>query len=509
MWLNDVEALGVIFTSIDSLAYSRQERFEKEGFKMEQVSILLREGNFLPKMAFKSNFEAMQFNAKFLFFLNFMQTSTISNLKAQLQQKVSQKRHAVEDVFGRKAAGTKQGNYLVPSLIYPANVAADQVPEFLYEKAVDTIEELAASFSWWRFYQHNILNNFMIFTKGPLVDRGSLTTAESNKVSEEVSLLLKALIPCLLIPSIDLTSPSAKNPLHLVEFLCRRLRIHEFEVNELIFMSLLYHETPLFKLLVSLVKFNKCQEWKFLLHFFESNVPISRDHLVSQLVLNNGFLLGKFYSFVRSIIATGSDPNGLLAMLDYRNLISFFSAIYYEAILKFSADSKKQHIRLSMLTNILKNIKSSRKEIFKDWYISQLLLLIPLLYSIDLTASRATENNGSEFMAQFIIRKLVCYEHPSARPHILSLICCICQLFYEQAKATNFQFMIDFSCLESISQWQNIDTLLSSTISNLESSAFVKTVQLSLAAIPSALLESSAFIGHILPFFSSKITRLL
>ena len=432
-----------------------------------------------------------------------------SNLKAQLQQKISQKRHAVEDVFGRKAAGTKQGNYLVPSLIYPANVAADQVPEFLYEKAIDTIEELATFSSWWKFHQDNILNRFLIFTKGPLVDRGALTTAESNKASEEVILLLKALIPHLLHTLVDLASPSPKNPMHLLEFLCRRLRIHEFEANELIFTALLYHETPLFKLLVSLVKFNKYPEWKFLLHFFESNVPISRDYIVSQFVLNNGLLLGKFYSFVRSIIGTGSDPNGLLAMLDYRSLISFFSAIYYESILKFSTDHKKQHVRLSMLSNILKNIKGSRREVFKDWYISQLLLLIPLLYSMDLTASREAENNRTEFMAQFIIRKLICYEHPSARPHILSLICCICQLFCEQPKTTNVHLLIDLSCLEQISQWQNIDALLSSTLNNLESSAFVKTVQFSLAAAPSALLESNPFIRNLLPFFSSKTARLL
>ncbi|EKM74924.1 hypothetical protein AGABI1DRAFT_123475 [Agaricus bisporus var. burnettii JB137-S8] len=144
------------------------------------------------------------------------------------------------------------------------------------------------------------------------LDRTLLTKEEDEELNDALGEFLSLLGPWLL------DAPAAR----ILEWLVRRFRVHEFNVEHLLALFLPYHDTAQFAKLVTILHIKPSSTWSFLLSFKSAAQNVPRVSLVTEMLRN-----GDIARFVTSLL-----PSALKTDRSHRVLLAFNAATMHEFI---------------------------------------------------------------------------------------------------------------------------------------------------------------------------------
>ncbi|KAI8388394.1 uncharacterized protein BYT42DRAFT_559927 [Radiomyces spectabilis] len=154
------------------------------------------------------------------------------------------------------------------SFLFTAKEAADKDLETIYAIGYNGILELCNLDERFTAFQETLFSEGM-----KSVDRVLQTKEDNEKLDASVTAFLRQLSPYFLV------KPAGK----ALEWLIRRFRIHQFNVEAIVGAILPYHETKAFVKMVSILQIDDASPWGFLKSIKESGVPLPRSVLVTKL----------------------------------------------------------------------------------------------------------------------------------------------------------------------------------------------------------------------------------
>lgn len=161
-----------------------------------------------------------------------------------------------------------------PSILFGPKEAADKDVDTILNIALSGLDVLVNEDVRFRNYKNDLFS-----LKSKELDRELLTKDENDRVNVSVSSYLRLL-------SGHLQHPAS---LSTLEYLIRRYKIHEYNVEDLILCSLPYHDTHAFVRIVQLLKTGN-SKWKFLDGVKVSGAPPPRAVIVQQCIRDMGVL---------------------------------------------------------------------------------------------------------------------------------------------------------------------------------------------------------------------------
>ncbi|EQC39260.1 hypothetical protein SDRG_03465 [Saprolegnia diclina VS20] len=154
----------------------------------------------------------------------------------------------------------------VASFLHEPKVAAKIDGRTTFELAKTGMETLCSMDGSLDVFQHTLLHPNKAHAQ---YSRMLLTKEEVVALDLELGLLLDALSPYFLLP-----------PTHqVIEFLVRKYEIHVWNVDQILAMTICYHESPVFARLITICDLAKHPRWAFLEHVKTNNVPLLRANL--------------------------------------------------------------------------------------------------------------------------------------------------------------------------------------------------------------------------------------
>ncbi|KAG7098539.1 hypothetical protein E1B28_000475 [Marasmius oreades] len=145
------------------------------------------------------------------------------------------------------------------------------------------------------------------------IDRTLLTAAANSQLDTSIRSFLLALGPYLL------EVPTGK----VIEWLVRRFRVNEFNVEALISVFLPYHETPHFAKMNTILHVKKNTTWSFLLPFKSAAQSVPRIALVTEMKKNS-----EVARHISSLL-----PNAIKEGYSHRTLVAFNAATLHDFII--------------------------------------------------------------------------------------------------------------------------------------------------------------------------------
>lgn len=161
-----------------------------------------------------------------------------------------------------------------PSLFFSSKEAAKIDVNDIYEAAINGLQVLIQYDERFSIYLTGILHQSSITLQRELKSKD-----ENNVLDIEIKSLLE------LLSLFALESSTHK----VLEYLIRRYRIHELNVDALIKCMLPLHDTKIFARVLQISTINNT-DWFFLNSVKQSGAPISRLHIVRVLIKNNSLL---------------------------------------------------------------------------------------------------------------------------------------------------------------------------------------------------------------------------
>ncbi|KAK5054001.1 hypothetical protein LTR84_001963 [Exophiala bonariae] len=224
------------------------------------------------------------------------------------------------------------------SLIFEKSVAVKQDWDTIYQICVEGFQELCLLDSRLEEFNQNL---FSPYAKAQ--DRDQL----SRKQNEALGVVIEK---CLaLIGGKLLLRPGVK----AVEWLVRRFRVHFYNTGPLLSTFLPYHESPVFRNVLSIIPADKItNEWKFLGPYHKITASVPRHAIVYNATHNEAF----FSNFNGYVIRACQEGAG------HTLLLRFWGSMTVEAI-----------------TGRLNQAKSGRREVQKQRQEDILLKVLPLL----------------------------------------------------------------------------------------------------------------------------------
>ncbi|KAL0575096.1 snoRNA-binding rRNA-processing protein utp10 [Marasmius crinis-equi] len=143
-------------------------------------------------------------------------------------------------------------------------------------------------------------------------DRTLLTAEANSQLDASINSFLQAVGPYLL------DAPTGK----VIEWLVRRFRVHEFNVEALISVFLPYHETPHFAKINTILHIKPNTTWSFLLPFKSAAQSVPRIALVAEMKKNTA-VARQVASFL---------PNSIKEGYSHRTLVAFNAATLHDFI---------------------------------------------------------------------------------------------------------------------------------------------------------------------------------
>ncbi|EXJ87369.1 hypothetical protein A1O3_04328 [Capronia epimyces CBS 606.96] len=224
------------------------------------------------------------------------------------------------------------------SLIFDRAVAVKQDWETIYLICLEGFQELCLLDSRLREFELNLYS-----PQAKDQDREQLSRSQN----EALGVVLER---CLaLLGSKVLLRPGIR----AVEWLVRRFRVHVYDTDALLTTFLPYHETPVFRNILSIVPANKItNEWKFLgpYHKIAANVP---RHAIVYSAIHNDSFFAVLNNYTLRVCQEGAG---------HPQLLRFWGSVVVEAI-----------------TGRLNQVKSGRKEVQRQRLEDALIKIIPIL----------------------------------------------------------------------------------------------------------------------------------
>ncbi|KAG0355784.1 HEAT repeat-containing protein 1 [Gamsiella multidivaricata] len=193
------------------------------------------------------------------------------------------------------------------SFLFDSKQAADYDIDTIYSIGVNGIAELKQLDPKFSAFEKTLFSESM-----KNVDRVLQTKEDNVKLDESITLFLRQLSPYFLL------KPAGK----ALEWLIRRFRIHEFNVDAILHAILPYHETALFVTMVSLLQISETSRWSFLRPIRKSKQPLDRTILVQNMLKDRSIV-----EFVCETVL-----QAVSRRTAFKTLLSFYTAIILQYI---------------------------------------------------------------------------------------------------------------------------------------------------------------------------------
>ncbi|KAG9305887.1 hypothetical protein G9A89_016539 [Geosiphon pyriformis] len=190
------------------------------------------------------------------------------------------------------------------SFLFDSKQAADYDLNTIHSIGIAGLEELKKIDQGFAEYEDTLFSEAV-----KNVDRVLQTEEENKKLNKCIARFLRCLSPYFLV------KPAGK----VLEWLIRRFRIQEFNIDDIMACILPYHDTKSFVLMASLLKIEENNKWGFIKSINKTRQPIDRS-LIVQICIKDRSIL----DFICKT-AVKSDPR-------FKIIISFYAAVVIEYV---------------------------------------------------------------------------------------------------------------------------------------------------------------------------------
>ncbi|KAI9486718.1 MAG: hypothetical protein EXX96DRAFT_646489 [Benjaminiella poitrasii] len=270
------------------------------------------------------------------------------------------------------------------SFLFSAREAADQDLDTIYSIAYNGIMELVIIDEKFSAFEKTLFSEKM-----KSVDRILQTKEENEKLDASINAFLCQLAPYFLL------KPSGK----VLEYLIRRFRIQDFNVESILKCILPYHETKSFVKMVSILTVEEKSPWKFLEPIKKSMLPLDRSLLIKRMVKDR-FV----FDFVCKMVTRSLVP--------FQTLYSFYTALMTDFV-KF-APIVNDEMTTALIPYLIEGFKAKK--------LPELQLASYMILS-QLSSKAVFSKEGVETLADTVLRnyKKRCF------PYALLTIVHLCQ----------------------------------------------------------------------------------
>ncbi|TFK37695.1 hypothetical protein BDQ12DRAFT_685121 [Crucibulum laeve] len=222
----------------------------------------------------------------------------MSSLAAQLAKSASLNSALLVDRTKRKAG---------ESYLFTGREAGQHDLESVHALGVNGLLQLAALDSSLRLFEDSLFSE-----QAKSTDRTLLSGEANEELDKAVEGLLALLGPYLM------DAPTGK----VLEWLVRRFRINEFNIEAVLSLFLPYHESPHFSKMISILHIKPNSTWSFLLPYKSAGQSLPRVSLVTEMLRNSDIA-----RFVTSLL-----PNAIKDDHCHRVLLAFSAASLHDFI---------------------------------------------------------------------------------------------------------------------------------------------------------------------------------
>lgn len=260
------------------------------------------------------------------------------------------------------------------SFLFSAREAADQDLETIYSIAYNGIMELVILDEKFSPFEKTLFSEKM-----KSVDRILQTKEENDKLDASINAFLCQLAPYFLL------KPSGK----VLEYLIRRFRIQDFNVESIIKCILPYHETKSFVKMVSILTIDDKSPWEFLSPIKKSLIPLERSLLVKKMMKNR-----YVFDFVCKMVTQ--------AIVPFQTLFSFYTALMTDFIKL--APSVNMEVTTALTPHLIDGFKAKK--------LPELQLASYMIVS-QLSSKAVFSKEGVEALAEVMMKnfKKSCYSY--------------------------------------------------------------------------------------------------
>ncbi|KAG0048658.1 HEAT repeat-containing protein 1 [Gryganskiella cystojenkinii] len=187
------------------------------------------------------------------------------------------------------------------SFLFDSKQAADYDIDTIYSIGVNGCAELRLLDDNFAPFEKTLFSESM-----KNVDRALQSKEDNAKLDESITQFLRLLSPYFLL------KPSGK----ALEWLIRRFRIHEFNIDAILHCILPYHESSLFVTMAAILRVDEASRWNFLLPIRKNKQPLDRTVLIQAML--------KDRSLVEFVCEIPLWANGRRA---FKTATSFYAAV--------------------------------------------------------------------------------------------------------------------------------------------------------------------------------------
>ncbi|KJA17838.1 hypothetical protein HYPSUDRAFT_191636 [Hypholoma sublateritium FD-334 SS-4] len=292
----------------------------------------------------------------------------MSSLAAQLAQTSSLNASLLVDRSRRKAT---------LSYLFTGREADQHDIEAIHALGVNSLIHLSSIHPGLAKYEELLFSD-----RAKDTDRTLLPTEEAAELNKTLEEFLWLLSPYLLEP------PTGK----IIEWLVRRFRVHEFNVEAVLSLFLPYHESPHFAKLVTILSIKPNSTWSFLIPYKSAAQNVPRVSLVTEMLKNTDLA-----RFVTSLL-----PTSLKKGVANPVLIAFNAATLHDFIKR--SKSLTEGTVAYLVPALLDPLQQKAKKLSKDAVIGSYILLASLSQKCQMSPAALKISVNSMTVCAHVVR---------------------------------------------------------------------------------------------------------
>ncbi|KAG0240188.1 HEAT repeat-containing protein 1 [Actinomortierella wolfii] len=217
------------------------------------------------------------------------------------------------------------------SFLFDSKQAADYDIDTIFSIGANGIAELKQLDDRFGAFEKTLFSESM-----KSFDRTVQSKDDNAKLDESITLFLRQLSPYFML------KPAGK----ALEWLIRRFRINEYNIDAVLHAILPYHETALFVTMVSILQIDEASRWAFLRPIRKSKQPLDRSVLIQNMTKDRSLV-----EFVCDTVLQAVNRR-----TSFKTLVSFYAAVMLQYIASVPVVSDE--VLTAVFPYVLEGLKS-------------------------------------------------------------------------------------------------------------------------------------------------------